>query len=154
MQGLQKPVGSAPTGSFTTTCLRSVHFGPDSIEKLPTILKDITRDSTNDTLPKVLIITGKSLAASPVIPHIEELLRKHNAFAGTFTKMRQHSPIEDIEAALGVMSEEGASVLLAVGGGSSIDACKTISYFNRERNGAFIQHVSTPTAGCRDAGYR
>jgi len=145
MQGLQKPVGSAPTGSFTTTCLRSVHFGPDSIEKLPSILKDITRDSTNDTLPKVLIITGKSLAASPVIPHIEELLRKHNAFAGTFTKMRQHSPIEDIEAALGVMSEEGASVLLAVGGGSSIDACKTISYFNRERNGAFIQHIAVPT---------
>ena len=39
----------------------------------------------------------------------------------------------------------GITVLLGVGGGSPIDACKTLSYFHNERYGTFIPHVSMPS---------
>lgn len=36
----------------------------------------------------------------------------------------------------------GVTILVGVGGGSPIDACKTLSYFHHERHGSFLPHVS------------
>lgn len=106
----------APVGSLTTTHLRSVKYGPDSIQGILEIMEDIL---PKDSKPKALILTGKSLAKTPVIPDLEKLLKSKDAYAGTFTKMRQHSPIDDIEEALNLMRENSATLLIGVGGGGS-----------------------------------
>ena len=92
------------TGKYTATKLRSVYYGQDSIKQLHTVLEDIM---PKDADHKILIITGKSLAKTPVIPEVEDILKQKNAYACTFAKMRQHTPIDDIEEALDIVHKEG-----------------------------------------------
>ena len=96
-------------GSYTSTPLRSVHYGVDSINELAAIMEHIL---SKDAKPKALIITGKSLSKTPVIPQIEDLLKQKNAFCGTFTKMRQHTPIDDVEEALEIVRKGGEKAFL------------------------------------------
>src|SRR5262249_39288486 len=46
--------------------------------------------------------------------------------AGTFTEVRAHSPREDVIAAAAAARAAGADLLVAVGGGSVIDATKAV----------------------------
>lgn len=96
-----------PSGGFTTTHLRCVRYGPGCIAQLPEVIKDIKPNDAKDV--KVLIITGKSLSQTPVLPKIEEILKKEGVYAGTFTKIRQHTPIEDVEEALQVIRKHSTS---------------------------------------------
>lgn len=140
-------------GSFTTTHLRSVKYGPGTIDELFSVMEDVlaqdkdksNSSSSSDTPIKAMIVTGTSLSKTPVIPQVEKILKDKQAYAATFTSIRQHTPIDDLEAALKVMREEGVTILIGVGGGSPIDACKTLSYFHNERFGSFIPHIAIPT---------
>lgn len=48
--------------------------------------------------------------------------------AGVFNKVRSHSPREDVMLALAQAADAGADVILAIGGGSVIDASKALQF--------------------------
>lgn len=37
------------------------------------------------------------------------------------------------------------NILIGLGGGSPIDACKTLSHFHNERFGSYLLHIAVPT---------
>ncbi len=101
------------------------------------------------TLPsqnsKVFIITGNSIATkTPLLQDLETLLGDHHA--GTFTKIREHAPVADIDKAMEIIANDPSiDIILSLGGGSPIDSAKTISFRMHEKNGKFLTHLTIPT---------
>lgn len=77
---------------------------------------------------------------------MEEILRTCNAYGATFHQIQQHSPISDIRAASQVLEENGCDGVVSVGGGSCIDAAKTLLYFyQQEKGGDILNQIAIPT---------
>lgn len=107
---------------------------------------------------RVFIVTVPSLAnKTDLIERLVRMLGK--AHAGTFSKIRQHAPVEDLnEAAELVRKDKFIDTIISVGGGSAIDSAKAISYRFNESVGRFLHHITIPTtlsaAECtQNAGY-
>lgn len=97
------PPKPAPVSNWFTTHLRSVRTGPDSINQLQDVMSDIL---PSETTAKAMIVTGKSLSTkTPVVKKVESLLG--DSHKATYTGMRQHTPIADIEEALELIRKNG-----------------------------------------------
>ncbi|OJD15520.1 hypothetical protein AJ78_04216 [Emergomyces pasteurianus Ep9510] len=119
MQG--SGIDSSLRGAYTASPIKYMLYGRGCITSLPTVIENIGAS-------KAYIITGKSLREkTPVISRIEEILGEAR-HAGTYSGVREHAPIADIEAAVAAVKKSGADVLLSVGGGSPIDAAKAVAY--------------------------
>ncbi|EZF23788.1 hypothetical protein H112_03569 [Trichophyton rubrum D6] len=93
---------------------------------------------------KAFIITGRSLnEKTPVIKELEGLLA--DSHAGTYAGVRQHAPVADIESATEHIKQSAANVLVAVGGGSPIDAAKAVAYHIHQHTEKWIPIVALPT---------
>ncbi|KHN94881.1 Alcohol dehydrogenase, iron-type [Metarhizium album ARSEF 1941] len=118
--------------------LKHLFYGPSCVSKyLETVLpSDASR---------VFIVTGATLAKkTPLVHEVETLLGAHHA--GTFAGVRQHGPVADVEEALGlVLDDASIDTVLSLGGGSPIDAAKTISHRVHEQRGHFLTHIAIPT---------
>ncbi len=74
---------------------------------------------------RVFLIASTSLsAATAEFLEIREALG--DRFAGLFTGIGAHTPRKDVLRALAAARNAGADVLVSLGGGSIIDACKTV----------------------------
>ncbi|QIX00239.1 hypothetical protein AMS68_005756 [Peltaster fructicola] len=126
-------------GLWKPTHLTRLHYGSGSV-----------REHLLDCLPseksKAFIITGSSLAnKTSLVKQVEELLGSRHA--GTFSKIRQHAPVKDLdEAAELVLKEDNIDTVISIGGGSPIDSAKVISYrLNEKKKGSWLYHISIPT---------
>ncbi|CAD6919112.1 unnamed protein product [Tilletia controversa] len=131
----------APGGQWLNTFVQSVRWGPGCLERaLPEALR-----SLGLTNPKSLIITGNSLATkSGIIKRIEGQLQSQGLYAGTFSAIDQHASVASIQKAQAELERTGANVLVAVGGGSPIDAAKAISYWIHEAEGSSVKGSTDP----------
>lgn len=75
---------------------------------------------------RVFVTSTRSLAKleNGPLQRIERALGTRHA--GTFTEIASHSPREDVVAAAKTVRESGADIIVAVGGGSVIDATKAL----------------------------
>src|SRR6056297_2386511 len=75
---------------------------------------------------RVFVISTRSLAKLHEGPlqRIERALGKRHV--GTFTAIASHSPREDVAAAAQQVRAAGADLIVAVGGGSVVDATKAV----------------------------
>ncbi|KLJ07692.1 hypothetical protein EMPG_16836 [Blastomyces silverae] len=129
MQG--SSIDSTLHGAYTASPTKYMLYGRGKntgcITSLPTVIANLGAS-------KAFIITGKSLREkTPVISCIEAILGEAH-HAGTYSGVREHAPIADIEAAVAAVRESGADVLLSVGGGSPIDAAKAVAYHLHKEN--------------------
>lgn len=99
------------TFSFPTTVL----FGPGAIESLPAELE-------RRRMRKPLLVTDEGLAATPLIEHLKKLIPGVPAFASIDPNPSEKNVLEGI----GFYKEQGCDSLIALGGGSAIDAAKAI----------------------------
>lgn len=77
---------------------------------------------------------------------VQAVLEKRNAYAAVYYGMRQHSPIADIKDGLQQFKDSGADVIVSVGGGSPIDASKTMLYnLQKETGGDILHQIAIPT---------
>ena len=116
-----------------------MYYGPSSVKSY--LLSCLPSSNS-----KAFIITGSSLASkTPLIHEIEQLLgSKHHA--GTFSKIKQHAPVAQLdEARDAVIKDSDINTLISVGGGSPIDSAKAISYRVHEMGGKFLYHITIPT---------
>jgi hypothetical protein len=67
---------------------------------------------------------------SDVIKRVEAVLAKRDAHAGTFSDIGQHAPVAGIRAGAQAFKDGGADVIVAVAGGSPIDASKVRFLYN------------------------
>jgi maleylacetate reductase len=73
---------------------------------------------------RVFVVTSASVAQSEFLARIVAALGVRHA--GTFGGVRAHIPLEDIIAAADSARKNSADLILAVGGGSAIDAAKVV----------------------------
>ncbi|UZJ57386.1 hypothetical protein CBS101457_006706 [Exobasidium rhododendri] len=139
---------TAPSGSYTNTPLQKVYWGPKCVaQALPEAVDLLSKTK------KALIITGNSLAnKTSIVKDIEKILG--SSHAATYSNIGQHAPVEGIKEALKLMKDNGADVLIAIGGGSPIDASKAISYYSHDADPStkgsddsrtFIPVIAIPT---------
>ncbi|KAF7971874.1 hypothetical protein HWV62_19755 [Athelia sp. TMB] len=134
---------SGPLSGFYgwTDTLKGVYYGPGSLTTaLPKLL---------DTLgvKKALLVTGKSLYnKTDVVKKVEAILRARDAHGATFFEIGEHAPIAGIQNGIKAFRECGADVIVAVGGGSPVDASKAIIHtLQKENGGAFVMQIAVPT---------
>lgn len=117
--------------------LGRVEFGLGSLAKLGDALESLS-------IRQPFIVTGKSLATkTKVIEQVKEASRCGSS--SVFTGIEQHAPVATIRAAIGELQATQADGLIAVGGGSPIDAAKLIVHFHQEETGRLLKLVSIPT---------
>lgn len=76
---------------------------------------------------------------------VEELLgRDHHA--GTFSDIKQHAPVAQLDQATdAVGKDEHIDTLISIGGGSPIDSAKAISFRLHEKTGKYLYQIAIPT---------
>ncbi|KGY14749.1 hypothetical protein PABG_12343 [Paracoccidioides brasiliensis Pb03] len=137
-------IDSSLRGAYSASPIKYMLYGRGCITSLPDVVAKLGAS-------KAYIITGRSLREkTPVIKQIEEILGVEH-HVGTYSGVRQHAPLADIESAISAVRESGADVLVSVGGGSPIDAAKAIAYHlhvnNDDANGGrkWIPSIAVPT---------
>jgi alcohol dehydrogenase class IV len=149
--------------SYTDT-LKGLYYGPGSMKTaLPALLKTVGGT-------KALIVTGKSLVTkvSPdypisslllncilwlirilktdVVKKVEAVLKEHNTYGATFHEIGEHSPIAGIRKGQQAFKDAKCDIIVAVGGGSPIDASKAMLYFiQKELGGETAKQIAIPT---------
>ncbi len=114
-----------------------VEYGIGSLSKLAEVLHDLS-------IYKPLIITGNSLATKTDV--IEQVKKAAGCeVAAVFTSIKQHAPIQDIKEALAELQKSESDGIIAVGGGSPIDASKIVISFYKEQTGTLLKLISIPT---------
>ncbi|KZS86907.1 alcohol dehydrogenase IV [Sistotremastrum niveocremeum HHB9708] len=124
-----------------TDTLKGVYYGAGSVQTaLPTLLDLLDGH-------KALIVTGKSLyTKTEVVKKVEAILKSKNAYGGTFWEIGEHSPIAGIRNGATKFKEAGCDIIVAVGGGSPVDATKAIIYYlQQETKGPFVKQIAIPT---------
>jgi len=64
---------------------------------------------------------------------------------GTFTDLPAHAPDVAVQTALDACANAGAESIVALGGGSVLDAAKAVSHLHHERTGRFLPIAALPT---------
>ena len=133
------------SGLYRPSNLRALYYGPHVVQNH---LASALPSSTS----KAFVVTGNSLATkTPLIKQVEKILGpKHHA--GTFSNIKQHAPIAELDQATELVLKSGGEIdtLISVGGGSPMDAAKVISYRVNEKAGGadddrFLTHITIPT---------
>ena len=111
------PGPTLPRGSFTVQAQERILFGQPAEQAVPA-------EAERLGARRVFLTSSRSLArlADGPLQRIERALGARHA--GTFAAITAHSPREDVVAAASAARDAGADLLVAVGGGSVIDATK------------------------------
>ena len=118
-----------PTGVFTYSNPRVIHWGPGSLVQLGAELERLEA-------PRVALVTTRSL--------LESVGRLGIQAAATVT-IGQHAPMAQIRAAAEDIGLAGARAVVSFGGGSAIDAAKIVSVRLADGDGRALPHVALPT---------
>lgn len=93
-------------------------------------------DKARDVLPeeirkrnfkKVFLVSDKSLVEAGVTGKVEEILRDANIEYALYDEIKPNPTIQNVTDGVSACKNSGADVIVAVGGGSSIDTAKGIS---------------------------
>lgn len=128
------------SGLFKPTHLERMYYGPSSVDD------NLVSCLPSSSSSKAFIICGSSLAhKTPLIQQVEKLLgSKHHA--GTFSGIRQHAPVAELdEATDAVQKDPSIDTIISIGGGSPIDSAKAISYRSHEKSNKYLYHITIPT---------
>jgi maleylacetate reductase len=81
----------------------------------------------NDSNARIFVVISHSLSQqSDVMAAMSQALGSR--LVGVFNRVRSHSPREDVMAALAQASDAETDIIVAIGGGSVIDACKVLQF--------------------------
>lgn len=96
---------------------RQIRFGAGSLRELPQVMAQLGAR-------RAMVICGRSVANGPMFDMVKNALGA--GFAGVFTGVRAHTPVDDVKAAAAEVRRLEADTVISVGGGSAIDAAKGV----------------------------
>lgn len=92
--------------------------GMGSLEKLTEVVGGMGK--------KALIVSDKVVTDLGYLDKVKDILGKAKVTAAVYNEVNQEPTNEHVEAGLKVLKDEGCDFLIAIGGGSAIDAAKAI----------------------------
>lgn len=95
------------------------YFGPGARKELPEVIARLGKK-------KVLIVTDKDLVRFGVAGKVTEVLDAAGIPYEIFSDVKPNPTVSNVNAGLAAFKASGADVLVAIGGGSSIDTCKAV----------------------------
>lgn len=127
------------TGHWKPASLEHLYYGPSSV-----------RDNLVSCLPssssKAFIITGSSLASKTLLMHQVEKLLGSKHHAGTFSNIKQHAPVAQLDEATEIVQKDSSiDTIISIGGGSPIDSAKAVSQRTHEKSNKYLYHITIPT---------
>ena len=111
------------------------YFGRGAREELP---GEIKKRGFN----KVFLVGDKSLVEAGVTAKIEELLKNSGIPYSLYDEIKPNPTIMNVTEGVTACKESGADVIVAVGGGSSIDTAKGISIVMKNPDRADIKSLN------------
>lgn len=139
------PLATTSSAAYTyvPTILKHVECRIGALSSLPSVM-----DKLNIRTP--LIITGNSLQTkTDVIKQITAQVEgSGRKLAGVHSKIGEHAPIAGIHQGMDMLKQhqgEGEVGLIACGGGSPIDAAKTMIHLYEKEFGKVLKLISIPT---------
>ncbi|KAL1959366.1 hypothetical protein VTO42DRAFT_2169 [Malbranchea cinnamomea] len=137
---MTKPSSNSPlTGLWQPQFnLENLYYGPNCVQEH---LLEVLPSASS----KVFIITGHSIATkTPLVNQVEALLGIRHA--GTFSNIKQHGLVAEVDQATAMVENDPSiDTLLSIGGGSPIDAAKTICFRLHQKTGKWLTHITIPT---------
>lgn len=107
-------------GAFHFLPVDTVAFGRGALDRLPVELDRLD-------VQRALVLTTRSLQQEQaLLERVERLLGPRHA--GTYARVRQHTPSADVWAAAREARRVAADVLVSFGGSSAIDCAKDVAY--------------------------
>jgi len=91
------------------------------------VTKSISEDIKEFKVDKVLVVTDKGIVKAGIMDKINEYLKLAGVQGVIYDKISQNPPIEDVERGVKLLKQEGLNAVVAVGGGSVMDAAKCIA---------------------------
>ena len=96
------------------------YFGKGAREVLAEEIK-------NRGFKKVLLVTDQSLSATEVVKKVKDVLENASIDYEVYDEVKPNPTIKNVQDGIERCKNSGADVIVAVGGGSSIDTAKGIS---------------------------
>ncbi len=119
-----------------------VVFGAGAIERLPRLCQ-----SSGMTAP--LLVTDEGLMDVPMTQDTVSLVRDGGLDIGVFSGVKGNPSASNVEAGVAAFREGGHDSVIAFGGGSGLDAGKTIAFMARQT--LPVWHFDDATPGWKDA---
>ena len=80
---------------------------------------------------KIFIVTDPFIVSSGMIEVVTSRVAEHNEFV-VFSEIVPDPPIENVVAGISVLNEFDGDLMIAIGGGSAIDAAKAMKFFGQK----------------------
>ncbi|SFM07884.1 iron-containing alcohol dehydrogenase [Pelosinus propionicus] len=102
----------------------TVYFGIGAITKMTDIAKTLSEQGIN----KVVVVTGRgSHIKSGAWEHVKKALDAFNILPVLYSKVTSNPTVDQVDEAASAALEFGAQAVIAIGGGSPIDAGKSVA---------------------------
>lgn len=112
-----------------------IHFGKDALERLSQLYTKRT-----------FIVTDPFMVSSGKIEDVTRKIKKTGSEIRIFSDIVPDPSIEIVIAGVKAMLEFNPDTVVAIGGGSAIDAAKAICYFNQKSTGGSLPRcIAIPT---------
>lgn len=103
-------------------------FGIDELNNIDKYIKD----------RKTLLITSSGFVKRGLVDKIKSLT---DCIVAIFTEVKSHPEFKDLEKTYKKIHENEFELILAIGGGSVLDASKFLSVYNNEKNTSFVKDI-------------
>ncbi|MBV9328516.1 MAG: iron-containing alcohol dehydrogenase [Chloroflexi bacterium] len=114
-------IAEAESGTFVYANPRTIHWGAGTVES------HLEAELSQRRLDRAFLITTRSVAGNPALgSRLREILGSR--LVGEFGAISQHAPAEAVAAAADAARAARPDVLISFGGGSPIDAGKSVGF--------------------------
>jgi alcohol dehydrogenase len=101
-------------------------FGVGAIESITDRLRQVS-STIEKSRPHVLIVTDRGLSRNPLLRRVHDLVHSTGLPVSVFDQVSSNPTTTDLEVGAETARDLGADVVVAVGGGSALDAAKGIA---------------------------
>ena len=105
---------------FTLWFNTTVHYGAGKVSELGSLLRSINAS-------KILIVTDRGIVASGIVKKCTDAIMSEHIRFSLFDGVEPNPTTDSVEKGLTLVKHKSIDAIVAVGGGSSIDAAKAIN---------------------------